>query len=76
MIEPYAGRNVVVGRATVCTGCASLSLGLLAAALGDGERARRHLAEAVDVNRRLRAGPDLARAERALSEALERAPRV
>jgi DNA-binding SARP family transcriptional activator/tetratricopeptide (TPR) repeat protein len=67
MIEPYAGRNVAVGRATVCTGCASLSLGLLAAALGNGEGARRHLAEAVDVNRRLGARPELARAETALA---------
>ncbi len=76
MIEPYAGRVVAVGRATVCTGCASLSLGLLAAALGDGERACGHLAEAVDVNRRLCEGPELARAEAALAEALERAPRA
>jgi tetratricopeptide (TPR) repeat protein len=67
MIEPYAGRNVIVGRATVSTGCSSLSLGLLAAALGDRERARGHLEEAVDVNRRLGALPDLARAEAALA---------
>ena len=33
LLEPYAGRNVVVGRAATCNGSASRLLGMLAAAL-------------------------------------------
>jgi DNA-binding SARP family transcriptional activator len=72
MIEPYAGRHVVAGRATVSTGCASRPLGMLAAALGDDERARAHLEEAVAVNRRFGAWPEVARAEAILSDMLDR----
>ena len=45
------------GRGTHCTGSVALPLGLLAAVLGDDERAERHLDDAVSVNDALGARP-------------------
>ncbi len=67
---PYARRVVTAGRAAVCTGSASLSLGLLAATLGDERAAVAHLEEAVTCNDELGAVPLAAGARHALAGVL------
>jgi hypothetical protein len=67
LVLPYGRRIVTVGRACVCTGSASLSLGLLAATLGDERAAAAHPEEAVRRNDELGAVPFAARARHALS---------
>ena len=54
---PYAERVALAGRGTHCTGSVKLPLGLLAAAVGDDDRAERQLADAVRINDRLGARP-------------------
>ncbi len=49
-LSPFGGRIVTVGRGASCLGSASLSLGLLAATLGDRPAAIGHLEEAVRAN--------------------------
>ena len=44
LLAPYAGRNVIVGRAAACNGSASRLLGALAAVKGEWARAERHFA--------------------------------
>ena len=46
LLEPYSGRNVVVGRNATCNGSASRLLGILAAARGEYALAERHFEEA------------------------------
>jgi tetratricopeptide (TPR) repeat protein len=71
-LEPYAGRNVVVGRAATCNGAAARFLGLLATALGEFDVAERHLAAALEMHESMGARPlairtRLAQAELALA---------
>jgi tetratricopeptide (TPR) repeat protein len=67
---PYAGRNVVVGRATTCNGSASRLLGMLAAARGDTAQAERHFRDALAMNAAMGARPLVARTQLAWAEAL------
>jgi class 3 adenylate cyclase len=67
LLAPWAGQVLVVGSGAACLGSADHYLGLLAAFVGDGERAGRHLAFAEDVHTRLRAPLLLARTRAARS---------
>jgi tetratricopeptide (TPR) repeat protein len=58
---PYAGRNVVVGRASTCNGSASRLLGMLAAAMRRWDDADAHFADAMDMHTRMGAHPWRAR---------------
>jgi tetratricopeptide (TPR) repeat protein len=53
LIAPYAARTVVTGRAVVCAGSASHSLGLLARLTGRFAEAARHFEAALEMNTRL-----------------------
>ena len=68
---PYGHRVVTVGRACSCTGSASLSLGLLATALGDRTAAVVHLEEAARCNAAMGGGAFVAFAQHALADVLE-----
>jgi DNA-binding SARP family transcriptional activator len=70
MLEPYAGRNVVVGRAAGCNGSASRLLGILAATLERWDVAERHFAAALDMHAAMGARPWTARTEVAWAEML------
>jgi hypothetical protein len=70
MLEPYAGRNVVVGRAAGCNGSASRLLGILAATLRRWDVAERHFAAAVDMHAAMGARPWTARTQVAWAEML------
>jgi DNA-binding SARP family transcriptional activator len=61
LLEPYAGRNVVVGRAATCNGSASRLLGLLAAAMKRWDAAERHFEDALELHERMGARPWRAR---------------
>jgi tetratricopeptide (TPR) repeat protein len=50
-LAPLAGGNVVIGHGVACYGAADRYLGLLAATLGDHERAGQHFEQALAVNR-------------------------
>jgi DNA-binding CsgD family transcriptional regulator len=52
-LEPLAGANVMIGHLVACYGAADRYLGMLAATLGDSERARRHFEHALELNRRM-----------------------
>jgi DNA-binding SARP family transcriptional activator len=67
-VLPYRRRTVTTGRATFCAGSVSLSLGLLAATLGDDRAAVAHLEDAVRRNDELGAVPFAAAARYALAE--------
>ena len=66
-VLPYRDRTVTSGRATACAGSVSLSLGLLAATLGDDRAAVAHLEDAVRRNDELGAVPFAAAARHALA---------
>jgi tetratricopeptide (TPR) repeat protein len=61
MLAPYAGRNVVVGRAATCNGSASRLLGMLAAAMRRWDEADAHFADAMEMHERMGARPWRAR---------------
>jgi DNA-binding SARP family transcriptional activator len=58
---PYAGRNVVVGRASTCSGSASRVLGMLATAMRRWDEADAHFASAMQMHERMGARPWRAR---------------
>jgi tetratricopeptide (TPR) repeat protein len=60
-LEPYAGRNVVVGRGATCNGSASRLLGVLAGTRGALDVAERHFDDALAMHRRMGARPWTAR---------------
>jgi DNA-binding SARP family transcriptional activator/tetratricopeptide (TPR) repeat protein len=70
LLEPYAGRNVIVGRAATCNGSASRLLGILAATVGEWELAERHFAAALELHESMGARPWTARTELAWGEML------
>jgi DNA-binding SARP family transcriptional activator len=70
LLEPYAGRNVVVGRVATCNGAASRLLGSLAAAMGSFELAEGHFIEAQALHDRMGARPWAARTNVAYAEVL------
>ncbi len=65
LLLPYADRVIVVGQGATVHGAASHHLGLLAAALGERERAARHFDAAEALHARLRAPLWLERTRRA-----------
>jgi hypothetical protein len=70
LLEPYAGRNVVVGRAATCNGAASRLLGILAAAMREWECAEGHFISALAMHERMGAKPWVARTQLAYAEML------
>ena len=70
LLLPYAGRNVVVGRAATCNGSASRLLGLLAAAMRRWDAAESHFADALEMHERMGTGPWRARTLVAWAEML------
>jgi DNA-binding SARP family transcriptional activator/tetratricopeptide (TPR) repeat protein len=70
LLEPYAGRNVVVGRAATSNGSASRLLGILAAAMGSWELAEGHFISALAMHERMGARPWVARTQLAYAEML------
>jgi DNA-binding SARP family transcriptional activator len=70
MLEPYAGRNVVVGRNATFNGSASWLLGWLAAAQGRYELAETHYAAAQEMHAAMGARPFHARTQVAWAEML------
>ena len=69
-LVPYAGRNVVVGRAATCNGAASRLLGILAAAMREWEVAEGHFISALAMHERMGARPWAARTQLAYAEML------
>ena len=61
--RPHAGANVMIGHVVACYGAADRYLGMLAATLGEWERAETHFERAMALNRRMGAR-DLARPHR------------
>jgi DNA-binding CsgD family transcriptional regulator len=51
-LEPLAGANVMIGHLVTCYGAADRYLGMLAATLGEWERAEAHFECAAELNRR------------------------
>lgn len=70
LIEPYAGRNIVVGRNATFNGCASWLLGLLAAAQGQYDLAERHYEDAQRMHVAMGAKPWHARTQVVFAEML------
>jgi len=54
-LEVHAGSNLVIGHLVACYGSADRHLGMLAATLGEGERAEAHFERALELNRRMEA---------------------
>jgi DNA-binding CsgD family transcriptional regulator len=52
-LEPLQGTNVMIGHGVACYGAADRYLGMLAAILGDPERAEAHFERAMELNRRM-----------------------
>ena len=50
-LEPYAGANLMIGHIVACHGAADRQLGMLAATLGEWERAEAHFERALELNR-------------------------
>ncbi|MDA0173497.1 AAA family ATPase [Solirubrobacter taibaiensis] len=50
-LEPYAGSNLMIGHIVACHGAADRHLGMLAATLGEWERAESHFERALELNR-------------------------
>jgi DNA-binding NarL/FixJ family response regulator/tetratricopeptide (TPR) repeat protein len=58
--EPLSGTNVMIGHLVSCYGAADRYLGMLAATLGESDRAAEHFEHAMDLNRRMGAATWLA----------------
>lgn len=52
-LEPLAGSAIMVGHLVACYGATDRYLGMLAATLGETERAERHFEDALELNRRM-----------------------
>jgi predicted ATPase/DNA-binding CsgD family transcriptional regulator len=52
-LEPFAGANVMIGHLVACYGSADRYLGMLAATLGEPERAEEHFERALEQNRQM-----------------------
>lgn len=55
-LAPLAGANVMIGHLVCCYGAADRYLGMLAATLGEAERAEEHFERALELNRRMEMG--------------------
>jgi DNA-binding CsgD family transcriptional regulator len=62
-LEPLAGTNVMIGQLVACYGSVDRYLGMLAAILGEWERAEQHFEQAVALNRQMDASTWLAHTE-------------
>jgi DNA-binding CsgD family transcriptional regulator/tetratricopeptide (TPR) repeat protein len=58
--EPLSGTNVMIGHLVSCYGAADRYLGMLAATLGESDRAAEHFEHAMELNRRMGAATWLA----------------
>jgi DNA-binding CsgD family transcriptional regulator len=67
-LEPYAGRNALLGDAVACFGPVDLYLGCIAVARGDREASRRHMQDGYLIAARMRGRPWLARMSRDLAQ--------
>ena len=63
MLLPYRNRTIVIANAVICDGSASRPLGMLAATLEHWDEAEELFQEAIEMNRRIGARPNLARAQ-------------
>jgi DNA-binding CsgD family transcriptional regulator len=54
-LEPFATTNVMIGHLVSCYGAADRYLGMLAATLGEHDRAEEHFERALELNRRMAA---------------------
>jgi tetratricopeptide (TPR) repeat protein len=72
LLEPYAGRHIVVGRALVCRGAVDHYLGMLAATMADHAAADRYFASALGTHERLGARAYAARTRVEWARALAR----
>jgi transcriptional regulator with XRE-family HTH domain/tetratricopeptide (TPR) repeat protein len=63
MLLPYKSHAVVVGGATVCFGAAGRFLSILAKTMSKWELAERHIKEAMDLDKRMKAWPWLAHSQ-------------
>ncbi len=70
ILSPYAGLNVVAGRAAACYGPVDMRLGLLSRSLGRLEEAERHFSEALTICGRTGERPVAARLRWELAELL------
>jgi DNA-binding CsgD family transcriptional regulator len=52
-LMPHEGTNTLIGHMVACYGAADRHLGMLAATLGEWERAETHFERAIELNRRL-----------------------
>jgi DNA-binding CsgD family transcriptional regulator len=52
-LEPHSGGNVMIGHGVACYGAADRYLGMLAAIVGDWDRAEQHFEAALELNRRM-----------------------
>jgi DNA-binding CsgD family transcriptional regulator/tetratricopeptide (TPR) repeat protein len=59
-LEPFGGGNVMIGHLVSCYGAADRYLGMLAATIGEPERAEEHFERAMELNRRMGAATWLA----------------
>ena len=59
-LEPLSGTNVMIGHLVSCYGAADRYLGMLAATLGESDRAIEHFEHALELNRRMSAATWLA----------------
>jgi DNA-binding CsgD family transcriptional regulator/tetratricopeptide (TPR) repeat protein len=59
-LEPFAGTNVMIGHLVACYGSADRYLGMLAATLGERDRAEEHFERAIAMNREMGASTWLA----------------
>jgi DNA-binding CsgD family transcriptional regulator len=62
-LEPLAGTNVMIGQLVACYGSVDRYLGMLAATLGEWERAEQHFDQALALNRQMDASTWLAHTE-------------
>jgi DNA-binding CsgD family transcriptional regulator/tetratricopeptide (TPR) repeat protein len=73
-LEPLAGANVMIGHLVSCYGAADRYLGMLAATLGDWDRAEEHFESAMKLNRRMGAVTWLAHTAHEYARLLLRRP--
>jgi DNA-binding CsgD family transcriptional regulator len=62
-LAPLTGANVMIGHLVACYGAADRYLGMLAATLGEWDRAEEHFERAIDLNRHMEARTWLARTQ-------------
>ena len=74
-LEPFAGGNVMIGHLVSCYGAADRYLGMLAATLGEADRAEAHFERALELNRRMGAATWVAHTAYEYARPAQRPPR-